>query len=198
MYFHLEDNIEYIHTPFQINGRSNILIFHVPKYAVQTKYKSLECVFFILELPEEPTFILSYEIVENKGPLADRPFMCYGRVGYPRGHLEIWSDFSGNFTTLLSPTNANNDLAYFVSGATVQNGSQCDEFEYVEFHLKLPALTRDNHNSRLRCVVVPGIDFPGVDEVYTEETMKVVESKFVSRRYKRLILLFIKVMSQFL
>ena len=130
----------------------------------------------LLGLADEPVLKLSHQIIENQGTLGDRIFSCSAQIGYPPGHLEIQTDVTGNFTTLLSPTDTNNDMA-FITSTVQRNTNKCDSSESFEFALKAPFVTMALHESRMRCVVIPPDSIPGPTPVFTEKIIEVVESR---------------------
>lgn len=127
-------------------------------------------------MPEKPVFVVSKEIISGSETQGDELFMCYGQVGHPSGHIKVEANFYGNFTTILSPADENNDLAFFV-GSPVRNGTQCAAYEYVKFALKANATKLENHNKILRCVIVPAPELSSSATTFTDQVMKVLDSK---------------------
>lgn len=119
---------------------------------------------------------MSYQIIEDKFTWEDRPFACSAFVGYPRGHIEIQADFNGNFSTILSPTNKDNEIAQYVGNRTL-NGTECSPYELMKFALKASALTLENHKKKIRCVVIADPLIPIQENKFVEDSILIVPRK---------------------
>lgn len=118
---------------------------------------------------------MSYQVIEGQGTWSERPFSCSAHVGYPRGHIEIQADFNGTFITILSPTEKDTDFALSVNRTLF--GTECDLYEYISFAIKASVLTIENHNKKLRCLVVPDSEISLKEAVFSEGRIMIVESK---------------------
>jgi len=121
---------------------------------------------------------MSSHILEGQGTWRDRPFTCEANLGYPNGHLEIQSDITGNFTTIISYSNQSNALALII-GNWETNGTECNRVHSLKFGLRQSAVTSNLHNTKLRCVVVPSSTSQNQEAVFIEEIVKVVDSKYI-------------------
>lgn len=116
---------------------------------------------------------ISRQNIENRGTLRDRVFNCSGYLGYPPGHLEIQTNFGGNFTTILSRANLDIELG-FVTGSAATVSAECDAYDYLEFAFRETAMTLENNDKRLRCVIVPAPELPEQASVYDEDVLKIL------------------------
>ena len=131
-----------------------------------------------LDIHEAPTLTIPVQIIEGRQTLIEKPFLCHGQLGYPKGHLEIQMEQSdGNFTTILSQSNTSNQFGHVI-GDWVENGTQCDTMQYVQFVLKGAVLPLSSNNRKLRCAAVASDQTPDQPVLYTDETLKIVNSKY--------------------
>lgn len=131
---------------------------------------------FSTELPVTPTLTLSSRIIEGKDTWADSLFKCEGEIGYPKGYIEVQSDFDGEFSHFLSKNNSRNDKAY-VYNSTLTRRDNCTWIEMITFAFNIIEL--DYHLHELRCVVHPSKELISGEEMVSEVgVIRVVKGKF--------------------
>lgn len=123
----------------------------------------------------EPELTMSRQIVEAQSTWDDRTFHCKGEVGNPEGHIEVESNFGGEFSRLLANFPGENKTSYgFIVSYTNTSSDECGYHHAFEFALE--NITVDYmHLKNLRCVTKPAADLDNGLTMYSEEgVVKVV------------------------
>lgn len=131
---------------------------------------------YVSEPPEIPQFVLTYDIVEGHASRDDRLSFCTADVGYPPGHIVIYSDIYGEMTELLSSDQQSNEIASKKIYKASNDG--CSETWNVTFAFDKVQMNINRKN--IWCIVMPNIDYVGGQPVQSkDETIKVVPSRFL-------------------
>ncbi|XP_053403047.1 uncharacterized protein LOC128546143 [Mercenaria mercenaria] len=128
--------------------------------------------------PQKPHLTLSRQIIEGQPTWAGRTFICEGGIGNPPGHIEVESNFDGEFGTLLAPLPGENKTSYgFIVDDSI-SATDCGFHQTLEFALE--NITKDYmHQKYLRCVTKPSDDLKNGNVEYSEQKLvKVVPTDF--------------------
>jgi len=127
---------------------------------------------FSSELAESPTLTMAAEIIENKYTLAGKEFSCTGELGYPTGHMEIQSDFNGEFDTFLTLQDNDNGIAFINDHSNDTTDGTCRFVQTIKYAFDTAKV--EYHLKRFRCALYPSEDADDQSVLYSEEKPVIV------------------------